>query len=600
MTSKHRGSVFKFKIPQVFHKQSHTYDLRSGRSEPDVSVAPTMEDSRLGFCNPTFPPVWDTQNSGRNPTVHFASPLEARMASPQYSSTPNIDRMSDGTEESEGGPCDSEWGEFKPPMSVDYSTAPDNGNDAMQKTQASFAPPSAPWYPMGQSSDGDFSQFLDCRLQSGPGDVSTSQRPTHLPSQQPSQVLVGINRGADADVRTSTGAFGDAKIISTDIASATMVAPVTAQGISVDVKGQVPESGSTPPVFSLRDLPAPGRFYGNPTDCPEDFLKSFLLWAGYRRLTSDENALISSFALLLADRASGWFHSLPADTVATWDKLKSAFLERFSRLRVHRFKDQASLWAMRQSSTQCVDEFVSDVRRRAELIGVSEATVFDVALNGVKSSVQQFLLHKEVKTLEELLKYARSAEHLVAVDPIQGELLTAVQDIQTRLQRLDARSASPVANGSPNPRRVTFGAGTKSDPDNEGYSSENRTHSSRRDYQSNHDRGYNQNFSSPAAGPRQFNSPGRMPRPEGRYQGSHPQQNFGGQQVARPFPQRNRVQYYPPSANFQNQNTACGNCGYTHGPRCPARGLTCLNCGRLSHFSRMCRSTQRQPQAAAQ
>ena len=49
---------------------------------------------------------------------------------------------------------------------------------------------------------------------------------------------------------------------------------------------------------------------------------------------------------------------------------------------------------------------------------------------------------------------------------------------------------------------------------------------------------------------------------------------------------------YNPRQRYQDQTPRrqCGQCGYTHGQRCPARGQTCRKCGKLNHFQRVCRS----------
>ena len=44
--------------------------------------------------------------------------------------------------------------------------------------------------------------------------------------------------------------------------------------------------------------------------------------------------------------------------------------------------------------------------------------------------------------------------------------------------------------------------------------------------------------------------------------------------------------------NFVSRNTKCGLCGgsYLHQGTCPAQGKKCMNCGKLNHFSKVCRS----------
>ena len=53
-------------------------------------------------------------------------------------------------------------------------------------------------------------------------------------------------------------------------------------------------------------------------------------------------------------------------------------------------------------------------------------------------------------------------------------------------------------------------------------------------------------------------------------------------------------------AHHQNKHQQCGLCGgrYPHSRECPAKGKRCAACGKLNHFARVCRSSQRDQSAS--
>ena len=125
--------------------------------------------------------------------------------------------------------------------------------------------------------------------------------------------------------------------------------------------------------------------------------------------------------------------------------MKAAFLERFSKYGLHAFRDKQELWKLRQKSNQTVGEFITEVRSLADIIGVDSEATFDVILAGLKPHIQSFLLTKQVRTLEELIRQSRLAKVLLSTsDSSNADLMAAMKEIQARLDRMDVvRSVSP-------------------------------------------------------------------------------------------------------------------------------------------------------------
>ena len=176
-------------------------------------------------------------------------------------------------------------------------------------------------------------------------------------------------------------------------------------------------SPNNPVIFqqSLRDISSPEKFS---TQDPHAWMDQFELWVSFKLWEQDDKAKIGAFALLLSDRPSRWWHSSGLSAKSEWTQVKSAFLERFSTLGRYRFKDRSKLWSLRQTQNQPVSEFIQEVQSLAKLISADSKDIYDVIVNGVKPTIQQFLLSKQITTLADLIHWCRLAEDLIPPHPI--------------------------------------------------------------------------------------------------------------------------------------------------------------------------------------
>jgi hypothetical protein len=365
-----------------------------------------------------------------------------------------------------------------------------------------------------------------------------------------------------------------------------------------------------------RDLPFSQTFDGNVNQNAEDFLSSFQIYVSYKRFCNDEPTVISSFCLLLRDKALQWFHSLPDHTKRSWHDLKTAFLERFSPLRRKTWQSKASLWSMKQKPNQNVSEYISEVQRMAGLINVDNATAFDVMFNGVLPKIRSFLLQKEVDNIEDLIKYSRQAEDLNIPDQnANSEILETMKQIQLKLDSVNVRPVSPVPRSSSQKRHVSF------DSSNRRSTSPAHQHSesaSSQDYPCRESRPrpirYNTNsFNNQPQLNQQYNAPRQTNNFRQTYYTPNMQPSYSYQRTNTYQPRYTAAprQYYnnaPRQYNasaMQNYNATqsyggatlnvCGNCGsYHQRGRCKAFGVQCNGCLRYNHFESMCRSSGRQ------
>ena len=108
----------------------------------------------------------------------------------------------------------------------------------------------------------------------------------------------------------------------------------------------------------------PGYFKGQQSEDAENWWQDVENWCAYKRLTDREK--IGLIPLLLKDSAKQWFQSMDETDRDTFDKIKEAFNEQFKRDSIHKWKDSAAVWSTVQGEKQSVEDYFSEVLKKAQ------------------------------------------------------------------------------------------------------------------------------------------------------------------------------------------------------------------------------------------
>jgi len=105
-------------------------------------------------------------------------------------------------------------------------------------------------------------------------------------------------------------------------------------------------------------------FHGKSSEDASEYAAYLQRYAAYKHLTDGE--ILELLPVLLRDAASDFYDILGDEQKSTWPNFKAAFLERFGRSTVQRWKDTNALWAQVQANDESADNFVSRLNRIAK------------------------------------------------------------------------------------------------------------------------------------------------------------------------------------------------------------------------------------------
>ena len=348
--------------------------------------------------------------------------------------------------------------------------------------------------------------------------------------------------------------------------------------------------------FEMENLLNPKPFHGSQLEDSENwwlFLEDWFAFKGWARIpalptgataeqTAANNALKAEgerkikafFPLIFREGAADWFRTLPEGEKDTLATVKTSFKARYSP-DSNKHRSIVDVWRYKQMATQSVDNYFDGMKKLARIAGTSEdANLIHAIINGLRPEIRKEVILQNPADIKGVLTVARRAEQAMRttildekpgretlnelagseINPLKGEIKEGA---------FGGRSPSP----SRNMQRVHFEEGARPKENVQ----------SKQPFES-----YRPRFS------------GNQATRLNQYQPRQPyteNQNFSqSQPMFRP--QQNQAAGRGQSNSQIAQN--CGNCARRHEyGRCPAFGVQCYGCGRLNHFSRTCRATQR-------
>lgn len=209
-------------------------------------------------------------------------------------------------------------------------------------------------------------------------------------------------------------------------------------------------SGVKPPIFT-----------GRADEDADSFVKSFERYLKFRDITEDSKKL-NLFAVLLKDSAAQWLDGLPESSKDSYAHLLTEFAQRYRLPESLKFKCASDLFSKKQSSDESVDDYVTQMRKIARLIGVDDNILKFILLNGLKPYISAQVTQAHPESIEKILEIARLAEltmpKATASDSMVCEQLVEMQAEMRRLStKVDKAMTATVHPRSPTPeRRVQF------------------------------------------------------------------------------------------------------------------------------------------------
>src|SRR6267154_346421 len=180
---------------------------------------------------------------------------------------------------------------------------------------------------------------------------------------------------------------------------------------------------------------------------------------GYGKLVSLQEVIgprkIGLIPLLLKEGAKQWFQALNGDAKTTFQQVKEAFMEQYERDETYKWKDSAAVWATTQGESQTVENYFTDVLKKAQRAGLSEEQTRYSLINGLRKNIRQAVLQHEPEGVQKIKKWALVAES-AGNDGETSDVLGIIRRMEKKLESMTVQEmggANGRRSGSP---RVTF------------------------------------------------------------------------------------------------------------------------------------------------
>ena len=137
--------------------------------------------------------------------------------------------------------------------------------------------------------------------------------------------------------------------------------------------------------------------------------------------------------MLLKDAARLWHEALVADQRQNYEIIKRNFLLRFAGTSVNRWKDAAAVWTTAQAPFQSVENYLYELEQKARRTKIEPQQLLFSAINGLRPGIRQQVLIREPQTMEDLRRWALTAEAAGEKDDVSA-MLQRIEEKFNRLQ----------------------------------------------------------------------------------------------------------------------------------------------------------------------
>ncbi|XP_069109653.1 uncharacterized protein [Argopecten irradians] len=175
-------------------------------------------------------------------------------------------------------------------------------------------------------------------------------------------------------------------------------------------------------------------FAGEATEDAKLWLERFKLFAIAKGFNA--NKAKASLPLLLKDNALRWYLSLPPYVKDSYEDLKTEFLTRYGPDESTKWKRTVDLYQLKQTK-ETAEDYITKVTNLAAEVDLPEEQLKAIVLNGLKPQLQQFVLQKEPRDMEEVRKTAKLAEATnLNLHQHQDQLVAAIERLEERFEAM--------------------------------------------------------------------------------------------------------------------------------------------------------------------
>jgi hypothetical protein len=211
-----------------------------------------------------------------------------------------------------------------------------------------------------------------------------------------------VGENMDSAPLTSTPS---AKIVTPPLSSEVKDSPATV-GVPAEILVRTVAANT---VRSISDASiAPKAYTGKTEQDAEEWFEYFERYAEFRKLLPPQKREL--FSLLMRDRAADWLLTLPKEDSATYARLVEAFKRNYFRSPELRWREAEELWATTQDDGERIDDYVCRLKKKARRLGFAADVLHLAVLRGMRGATKLHVLTQGAKTLEEVLKAARTFE----------------------------------------------------------------------------------------------------------------------------------------------------------------------------------------------
>jgi len=169
-------------------------------------------------------------------------------------------------------------------------------------------------------------------------------------------------------------------------------------------------AAATSPMVQIINDPSltPPSFSGTQNENCKEWLKYFVRYITLQKLS--ESAGIALFALLMKGTADTWFSSFSDADRADFQRITTLFEAKYDPAAISLWHRASELWSRNQKPQESVEEFYSDMTRRANEVNVTADMTRYALMRGLRPELRTYVLQQNPTTTTALLEAAKIAE----------------------------------------------------------------------------------------------------------------------------------------------------------------------------------------------